>query len=86
MKKANITIQYDEEKLETLNVYLNDKRIDLNEEVGKMLDSLYNKHVPQAVRDFFGKKSGSITDKKPSPNARSRATKNAPCGEPESRI
>lgn len=75
MKKTNITIQYDEEKLDTLNVYLNDKGIVLSDEIGKMIDSLYNKHVPQSVRDFFSKKSGSAPTKRPSNSARTQTTK-----------
>lgn len=68
MKKVNITIQYDEEKLETMKVYLNAKDLNINDELVKTLDKLYVRVVPANVRDFFDKKAGMVsqTIQKPS--------------------
>lgn len=74
MKKTNITIQYDEEKLETLKVYLEDKKINLNDELCKHIDSLYNKLVPTAVRDFFSRKTGGSIPRKSSNNTRTQTS------------
>jgi len=53
MKKANITISYDEEKLNAIQVHLALKDLDLNEEIGTVLDTLYKKYVPASVRNYI---------------------------------
>lgn len=60
MKNIDVTIQYDEEKLTTLKVYLKGKNIDVNQELIKTLDNLYQKNVPALVRDFFTKKADYV--------------------------
>lgn len=59
MKKISVTIQYDEEKLNTLKLFLEKKNVNINDEIVKHIDSLYTKNVPAAVRDFFEMKSGA---------------------------
>lgn len=59
MKKISVTVQYDEEKLNTLKLFLEKKNVNFNDEIVKHIDSLYTKNVPAAVRDFFEMKSGS---------------------------
>lgn len=51
--KKNVSIPIDEEKLTTLRIYMEQKNVDLEEELTKAIDSLYLKYVPIAVRDFF---------------------------------
>ena len=51
--KRNISIPIDEERLTTLRIYMDQKNVDLEEELTKAIDSLYLKYVPIAVRDFF---------------------------------
>jgi hypothetical protein len=63
MKKVAVTIQYDEEKLSTLKIYTENKGVDLSVELVKTLDSLYNKNVPMAVREFFEMKANSTKTK-----------------------
>jgi hypothetical protein len=63
MKKVAVTIQYDEEKLSTLKICLENKGIDLSTELSKALDNLYNKNVPMAVREFFEMKANSTKTK-----------------------
>ena len=53
MKKTNITIAYAEEKLAALNLYLSQKTLTVEEELGKALDALYTKNVPAGVREFI---------------------------------
>lgn len=57
MKKATINISYDEEKLNAMKLYLEQKGTCLDNEVIKMLDTLFNKNVPSGVRDFIAMKS-----------------------------
>ena len=66
MKKATINISYDEEKLSAMKLYLEQKGTCLDNEVIKMLDTLFNKTVPSGVRDFISMKSKdyALTSKK----------------------
>lgn len=59
MKKTSLTIQYDEEKLSTVMLYLEKKGIDINEEIVKFIDTLYAKNVPATIRNFFEMKAES---------------------------
>ena len=53
MKKANITIIYDEEKLNAIRVHLELKKLDLDTELTGVLNTLFNKHVPPSVRNYI---------------------------------
>ena len=57
LKKATINISYNEEKLNAMKLYLEQKGTCLDNEVIKMLDALFNKTVPSGVRDFISMKS-----------------------------
>ena len=69
MKKATITISYDEEKLAALKMYLGQKGQSVENELERCAETLYNKTVPVGVRDFIGMKNGnaSIKQKKTKP-------------------
>jgi hypothetical protein len=53
MKKAIISIPYDEEKLAALRVFLTQKDLDLDKELGECLEKLFSRYVPQNVRDYL---------------------------------
>lgn len=59
MKKTTITISYDEEKSNALKLYLKQKDMNLDDELIKSLDTLFNKTVPSGVREFISMKSES---------------------------
>lgn len=73
MKKATITISFDEEKLAALKMYLAQKNMQVESELEHALDSLYVKNVPAGVRDFIEMKSGAVTappkPRKPKPSS-----------------
>ena len=73
MKKANITVSYDSEKLNALRLYLKQKDLTLETELAKAVDSLYNRVVPQGVREFVEMQAAS-----PSIRPVTRAKKSAP--------
>ena len=50
MRKATVTVSYDEKKLDALRKYLDKKGIDFEDEMVKSIDTLYNKNVPSAVK------------------------------------
>lgn len=53
MKQAAITIKYDEEKLNAVRQYMQKKDADLEAELSEVLGKLYEKYVPQAVREYI---------------------------------
>ena len=57
MRKATVTVSYDEKKLDALRKYLEKKGIDFENEMVKSIDALYNKNVPSAVKEYLDMKS-----------------------------
>lgn len=58
MKKATITINFDEEKTAALKLYLNQKGTSVEKELEKSLETLYMKSVPANVREFIALRTG----------------------------
>lgn len=58
MKKANVTIAYEEEKLQALKIYLEAKDTSVEKELVSATDTLYNKVVPNGVREFIELRAG----------------------------
>lgn len=67
MKKVNITISYDEEKLNALRLYLEQKGVHAEDELSKALDTLYSKIVPAGVREFIELRCGNAPAKQTVP-------------------
>ena len=59
MKKISVSVSYDEEKLSTLRLYLEQKGMQVEDELTKSLDTLYAKNVPAGVREFLNLRSGN---------------------------
>lgn len=59
MKKDFVSIPYDEEKYSTLKMYLERNGMHFEEELIKLLDTLYVKNVPTAVREYLSFRSGN---------------------------
>ena len=53
MKKTNVTISFDEEKLTALRLYMEQKDLQLEDELTKAMEGFYGKHVPANVREFI---------------------------------
>ena len=53
MKQAVITIKYEEEKLSAIKQYMGKKDADLESELNDVLGKMYEKYVPQAVREYI---------------------------------
>ena len=70
MKKANITISFDQEKLRALNFYAGKKDTDLQHELNDILQKLYEKYVPVQTREYIESmtEKESPTAKTPRPN------------------
>ena len=69
MKKATITLSYDEEKLSALKLYLDQKEQSLEAELTAAVENLYLKTVPANVRDFIDLRAGieKTTERKKKP-------------------
>lgn len=63
MKKATITVTYDEEKLAALKMYLEQKGLSVESELERAAETLYNKVVPVGVREFISMRNGSSAAK-----------------------
>lgn len=74
MKKTTVTISYDEAQLSALKLYLEQKNTDVESELGRALDTLYQKMVPAGVREFIGMRSGNVQQ---APVPRQRKPKSA---------
>ena len=68
MKKISVSVSYDEEKLSTLKLYLEQKGVQVEDELAKSLDTLYAKNVPTGVREFLNLRSGNAEP--PAPKVR----------------
>lgn len=73
MKKATLTLSYDEEKLNALKIYIGQKNTQVEDELVSALDVLYQKHVPSGVREYIDMRSGTA----PSPTPKVRKTKSS---------
>ena len=63
MKKAQITVSYDEEKLAAITMYLEEKGVSVESEIEKAIDGIYNKSVPVGVREFISRRNGGSAPK-----------------------
>lgn len=57
VKNINIQISYDEDKLEALKVFLDEKGKTLDGELTELVNSLYERTVPQKVQFFLERKN-----------------------------
>jgi hypothetical protein len=53
MKKATVTINYDEERLAALRLFLTQKNLDLDKELESFMGQLYARHVPKNVQEYL---------------------------------
>lgn len=51
--KKQISVSVESEKLSALTMYLEQKNMHLTEELDKCIENLYQKNVPQNVREFI---------------------------------
>ena len=56
MRKGNIEISFEEEKIEALKFFLAEKDTSLEEELQNLIKELYEKSVPAQVRSYIEKR------------------------------
>lgn len=65
MKKENITISMEQEKLRATKRYMAKKEVDIERELTDALEKLYEKYVPAQVREYIDESADDTQDKKP---------------------
>ncbi len=80
--KRSVAVSVNEEKLSAIEMYLEQKNTTLAAELDKYVDQLYQKNVPQNVRDFIdmmSSKKPAGKREKPSPaDQKSSLSSNSP--------
>jgi hypothetical protein len=67
MKKATLEVSFDSEKLGALTYHMSKKDTDLQTELEDTVQKLYEKHVPQATREYIDDKLSREATAKPKP-------------------
>jgi len=63
MKKIEITLSFDEEKLEALEFSLRKDRSSVQKKMQEELNSLYEQTVPEAVREYLERKAAPARER-----------------------
>jgi hypothetical protein len=53
MKQMVVNIRYDEEKMAAIRQYMGKKDADFDEELKDVMNKMYEKYVPPAVREYI---------------------------------
>ena len=61
MKKTTVQISFEAEKLRAIHQYMKDET-ELQAELDTLLQTLYEKHVPAAVREYIESRDTSVMD------------------------
>ena len=80
MKKTNITLTFDDDKLDALEFSLRKEHSSVQSRMGDALKQLYEQAVPEAVREYLDSKAAPVP--KPKRTAKA-ATPKAPICEPK---
>ena len=70
MKKATVTIVFEQEKLRAVQFYMGKKETSLEAELDEFMDRLYEKFVPAQTREYIE----SMAEQEPAAPARPRRT------------
>ena len=54
MKQTTVEFSFEDEKLEAIKIFLNDKNTTLTDKLVSFMESLYNDYVPEDVRSYIG--------------------------------
>ncbi|AGL02867.1 DUF6103 family protein [Desulfoscipio gibsoniae] len=61
MKKTTVQINFEAEKLSAIHQYMKDET-QLQAELGTLLQTLYEKHVPAPLREYIESRDTSVMD------------------------
>ena len=63
MKKVEITLSFDEEKLEALEFVLRKEKTTVKKKLDEALAMLYEQTVPEAVREYLDSRSAPVRER-----------------------
>lgn len=63
MKKIDIILSFEEEKLEALEFSLRKEKSSVQKKMQEELAALYEKSVPEAVREYLERKSAPVRER-----------------------
>jgi uncharacterized secreted protein with C-terminal beta-propeller domain len=79
MKKDTVKVSFEAEKLRAINIYMEKKELDLEDELMDQLQKLYEKYVPANVREYIDEKQEeAIMRRKPKKSAKKQVETNIP--------
>ena len=64
MKQKTIQVSFDDERLDAVRMFLEQRGIRIEDEMCNYIEVLYNKYGPQGVRDYIDKYTADADDKK----------------------
>lgn len=67
MEKTDITIQFEEEKLEALTYFLQKDNTTPQKALAQTLDEMYQQHVPADTREYIERKAAPTAATRPRP-------------------
>ncbi|WP_312907015.1 DUF6103 family protein [Tissierella praeacuta] len=77
MKKDTVKVSFEAEKLRAINIYMEKKELDLEDELMDQLQKLYEKYVPANVREYIDEKQEeAIMRRKPKKSAKKQVETN----------
>ena len=79
MKKDTVKVSFEAEKLRAINIYMEKKELDLEDELMDQLQKLYEKYVPANVSEYIDEKQEeAIMRRKPKKSAKKQVETNIP--------
>lgn len=81
MKKSNITIPFDDEKLQALRLFSGKKDADIDAELEDAVQKLYEKYVPRDARELVEMMTGGTGTQKAKTTKKATTPKPTPSNE-----
>ena len=81
MKKVNITLTFDDEKLDALEFSLKKDNSSVQSQLDDALKALYEKTVPEALREYLDSRTPAPLKEKPKRPAKPTVPKSTPAPE-----
>lgn len=78
MQKTEITLSFDGERLDALDFYLKKENCTVQKRMSDILDELYEKTVPEPVREYLDHKAPPAKPKRPARPSPGKAPERTP--------
>ena len=75
MKKVNVTISFEDEKLDALQFFMDKENSSPQKELEEALTKIYERYVPDQIREYLDSRSSPLAKDKAKRTSRSAASK-----------